>query len=329
MTLNLQDFQCIHNQGILHKYARKSDGAIFSVKSLIASNQFKPEHHPVIQTLGKLSQHNHPNLPRYYGYTTTKTDEFTDILVFLEDSEGALFDYLKEKPLTKVEINALANELIDFMIFIDRNAYSLPGYITPYNILVSKDASGKTRFKPFAILPYDENRKASDEDLKWVAPELYERIRLKRLHVTVNAEKAMFYSIGVVILYCSTQDVVTDGRDRIEAAHFTTQNQERETEAVTLAKAKALSLNNDNQLNAILDKLMVYSDKERADFRIWQHVLKDAQGGKKGANPVKRGKKEKYENNNNVAGGAGASGGASGSGKNSKNSCKSACCNMF
>jgi len=327
--INLDDMECLSNQGILHKYARKSDGTLYSVKSAVIPENTKPEHHPLVQNLEKLSKFPHPSLPKYYGWASKKGEGFTEVLIFLEDSEGSIADYLKESRFTKDEILRMASELIEVLIFLDREAYALPSYLSPYNVLVSKDSSGRIHFKPFGSLPHDDNRRLTEEDLKYTAPEMYERLRLKRTHLNINPEKAVFYSLGILILYCGTQDLITNGRDGVDTAHFTTRNHERETEAATYARTKLLSMYNDNKLNEALGKLLVYSDKERADFRIWQLSQRDSvQGGRTAKNKKNPSQSQRNDVYRNQGGGAYQQGGG-GKNPSKKNACKNACCNIF
>lgn len=331
--INLNDMECLSNQGILQKYVRKSNGTIYSVKSVIVPDGAKPEHHPLVQNLEKITKYSHPNIPKYYGWASKKDEGFTEVLIFLEDSEGSLSDYLKDNRFTKDDISRLATELLDVLIFLDREAYALPSYVTPYNVLVTKDPSGRIHFKPFGSLPHDDNRRLTEEDLKYTAPEMYERLRLKRTHINVNAEKAVFYSLGILILYCGTQDLISNGRDGVDTSHFSTRNHERETEAATYSRTRLLSIYNDNKLNEMLGKFLIYSDKERADFRIWQ--LSQKSGSQSGPNQKKAPKEKKpVQNQRNEAymnggayqqGGGGMNQGA----PKKKNACKEACCNIF
>jgi len=335
--IDLHDMECLHAEGILHKYARRSDGALFSVKTLSIPEGSNPEHHPLIQNLKKLAPYPHPNLPKYYGYATKPEGHSTQLLVFLEDSEGALSDYLLHTRLSKEELSRLVNEMIEVLIFMDRTAYALPSTLSPYSILVSKDASGRIHFKPFAALTYDESRGITEGDLKFSAPEVFERASFRRTHLNINAEKAVFYSLGVLALYCASQNLITDARTGIDASHFTTRNAGRETEEANYARKNVLSMTGDHALDGILKRLLIYSDKERPDFRIWQRsqvggvgenrVIKGSPGGKK--KPVQANyippsnQRAALDYERNVERGAGGSGGSK------KNSCKSACCNIF
>lgn len=335
--IDLHDMECLHAEGILHKYARRSDGALFSVKSLSIPENSRPEHHPLIQNLQKLAPHPHPNLPKYYGYATRPEGNSTQLLVFLEDSEGALSDYLQHTKLSREELSRLVNEMIEVLIFMDRTAYALPSTLSPYAILVSKDTSGRTHFKPFAALTYDDSRGISEGDLKFSAPEVFERANLRRTHLNINAEKAVFYSLGVLTLYCATQDVITSARTGIESSHFTTRNNEIESEAANLVRTKVFSQTNDPILDAILKRLLIYNEKERPDFRVWQRSQVDGVGENRVVNKGGPGSKKKPAQANyvppsnnqkaaldyerNIERGNG--------GKSKKNACKNACCNIF
>jgi len=336
--LDLNDMECLHAEGILHKYARKSDGAMFSVKPVLIPQNSKPEHHPLIQNLQKLAPHPHPNLPKYYGFATKPSGDSTQVLVFLEDSEGALSDYLVHTKLSREELSRLVTEMIDVLIFMDRTAYALPSTLSPYSILVSKDASGRAHFKPFAALTFDESRGIAEGDLKYSAPEVFERASFRRTHLNINAEKAVFYSLGVLALYAATQDLITDGRTGIDASHFTTRNNERETEAATYVLKKILSQTNDAILDANLKRLLIYNEKERPDFRVWQRSLVDGVGENRVVKTGGSGAKKKPAQSNYAPSGGAAmnqgydyDGQRAGAGKSGskKNSCKSACCNIF
>ena len=97
-----------------------------------------------------------------------------------------------------------------------------------------------------------------------------------------------------------------------------------------------MSQTGDKALDDALKRLLIYSDKERPDFRIWQRSQVDGVGENRVIKGSPGGKKKPAQSNyqppsnqraaldyeRNVERGAAGS-----SGK--KNSCKSACCNIF
>ena len=287
----LQDMECISSDGILHKYKRKTDNKIFTVKVLTVSKYTEPEYHPVILNLEIISKFSNPNLPQYYGFATKRTDDAKEVYIFLEESEGSLADYIQRKELTKKQITTLIQVLIEILIFVDITANILPSYITPSNIMVTKDSRGKLGFKLFGTLYIDSNGSIREDDYKWMSPELYEKVKKNNFNKETNAEKSVLYSLGIIALYCATKDLVTEGRDEIEIDNFNLLNEDKETEKVSYARAKFLAEVEDPKLDETLKHLLIYEDKERPDFKVWQFKYKDLLGKSRNDSKVN----EKYE----------------------------------
>mmetsp|Transcript_5626 Transcript_5626/g.4776 ORF Transcript_5626/g.4776 Transcript_5626/m.4776 type:complete len:114 (+) Transcript_5626:229-570(+) len=110
-------------------------------------------------------------VPKLFGYATKTDQDYMEILVFIEFSEGTLDEIVRKSPLNAKELSKLLNFLIDTFLDIDRNAYMTPpSYITPYNILVYEGPSGKD-FKVFGMMPHAETRPIDDHFLRFTAPE--------------------------------------------------------------------------------------------------------------------------------------------------------------
>jgi len=269
-AINLNDMECISSEGILHKYKRKSDNKIFTVKILIVSKYTEPEYHPVILNLEIISKFTNSCLPLYYGFATKKVEDHKEVYIFLEESEGSLADYLQRHELTKEQITTLIQDTIDVLMFVDKTANILPSYITPYNIIVTRDSRGELGFKLFGTLYIDSNGAVKEEDYKWMSPELYEKAKTSNFHQETSAEKSVFYSLGILAIFCATKELLTEGRSEIEIEKFGLQNEEKETEMISYARAKLLAETEDSKLDEVLGKLLTYSEKERPDFKIWQ-----------------------------------------------------------
>jgi len=267
--INLSEMEPRSTKGSLQKYTRKSDKTVFLVKTLNLPSNTSIENFPLIQNCENLSRHSHPNLAKYHGYAVEKENNNIKVLIFFEDCECSLADYLQNNRLTQSEVNTLFQDLLKVLIYIDRHAYALPAYITPNNILLAKDTKGKRHFKLFGTISYDEDQVINEEDLKWAAPEVYDKVKFQRKKVYVHTEKAVFYSLGVLALYSTVKEIITKERNKTGEANFLNVNQEKENKAIILARSKFLSEIKDEKFNKILGKLLVPVDK-RLDFRVWQ-----------------------------------------------------------
>jgi len=295
----------VPNKGTLLKYKRKSDKAIFSVKPIMIPNGSSPQaaQHPLVLHNEYMLKFPHNNLAKYYGYAERQESDYTEVLLFFEESEGILTDYLQDNKLNKEDVNSMVNGLIDVFMYIDRHAFALPSHISLNNILVIKTGFRSRCFKLFGTLPYDEDKNVNESDLKWVAPEVYEKYKLKRSHLYINAEKAVFYSLGIVIIYAVLKDLITEGRDQIQGDKFTGMNEVRENRAITDAKAKFASKVSDKALLNIIEKLLVYSDKGRNDFRVWRLKNENSLLGVKAADQT-HDFRSTNESKDSIAGGA-------------------------
>jgi len=270
-TINLAEMEQMSSKGILLKYRRKSDKTIYSVKSIMIPNGSSPRasHHPLVLHNENLLKFPHNNLAKYYGYAEKPERDHTELLLFFEESEGTLTDYLQNNKLNKEDVGNMINGLIDVLMYVDRYAFALPCFISLNNILVTKEKKSRV-FKLFGTLPYDEERIISDADLKWVAPEVYEKYKLKKSHLYINEEKAIFYSVGIVVIYAVLKEMITEGRDQVRGDKFTELNEIRENRLITDMKTKLASYVGDKGLLDIIDKLLVYNEKGRNDFRVWR-----------------------------------------------------------
>jgi len=274
--INLADMEPRSTKGSLQKYARKTDKTIFIVKTLTLPENTSIENFPLIQNCENLSRHSHPNLAKYYGFAVEKENNSTKLLLFFENAEGSLADFLQNNRLNKKEASNLFHGLLQALIYIDRHAYCLPSYITPHNILIVKDSKGEKHFKLFGTLSYDEDQTINEEGLKWSAPELYDKMKFQRKTLYINAEKAVFYSLVILVLYSTVKEMITKERIKTEEKNFLTVNQVKEDKMILQARAKFLSETKDEKLNRIFGKLLVPVEK-RLDFRVWQLKLQNSQ----------------------------------------------------
>lgn len=269
-TILLADMECLSDTGILRKYQRKSDGTMFSVQTIITEDDSQPQFHPNILSLENLSKFHHPNLAKYYGYALKSVEDKIHILVFLEDSKGALIDYIQNNELTTEEATDLTQELAEVLMFIDKATNTLPAYITPSSVLVSKDKDGNHHFKLFRALFIDSMGRIDEEDYKWMAPELYERAKYEKFTIVISTDKAVLYSVGLIVLYSVTKEVITQGRNEIASEQFSSVNPQQEKDLISKGLETMYTKHADGKLNEVVRHLLAYGDRKRADFETWQ-----------------------------------------------------------
>jgi len=269
-TILLADMECLSDSGYLHQYKRKSDGALFSVQTLITNDDSQPQFHPNILSLENLSKFSHPNLAKYHGYALKSVEEQIHILIFLEDSKGSLADYIKDNELTNEEASNLAQELADALMFIDKSTNTLPLYLTPSSVMITEDANGNHHFKVFRTLFFDSMGRNDEDDFKWMAPELYERAKFEKFNIVINTEKCVLYSVGLLVLFAVAGEVIGKGREEMAMEQYPKANSKREKDLVTSGLEKIYLRYSDSKLNETLRNMLAYNDKKRPDFQSWQ-----------------------------------------------------------
>jgi hypothetical protein len=279
-----EDFESLDSHSALQKYRKKDDGSIYSAKILMVSENYNPESHPVIMTLEKLASIKHSALPQCFGYFLRKNQGFDEVVVLLEHCESTLADYLQKNEFSSLDLKRFLQEIIEAVIFIDRNANITPIYLTPYNILVVEDSTGKKRFKLFGFLPDYEESVIPLEYLRWTSPEVFEKQKFKKIHINVNTEKALFYSIGIIFIYCAVnQHLITEGRELYPSNEFTLKNSSREESSVKECFQRLKTLPDWKYFEQVLSKILAYNPQTRPDFRIWNL---SSEGSISGANPI-------------------------------------------
>jgi len=289
--LSKDDFERIESHSSLEKFRKRADGSLYTGKSLVVSENYPPESHPIITTLEKIMKVKHPCLPQCFGYFVLKNQGFDEIIVLLEYCESTLAEFLAKRELSSAELKGLLQQIVEITMILDRDALVTPAYITPYNILITTDMSGKLQFKLFGIIPYNEERMIPSEELRWTAPELFERQSYKKIHININPEKALFYSIGILFIYAALkQFFITEGRELYSSSEFPNSNPAREQASINECLQKLRVFGDGAYFEQVLSKFLTYNHQSRPDFRIWRL---SGEGANTGANRVVTNSKQK------------------------------------
>jgi serine/threonine protein kinase len=267
--LDIQSFDFLKKTDSLLKFRRRSDHVTVSAIAYSGKKWSSAVNEAFFQNLEALNLLSHPNIVKTLGHSIRDTDDGSELLIFIEQSEGTLGDFMETEILSKDDIKSILRDVILTLSSIEEQLNMSPFFLTPRNIIVGKNYFGDNTFKLFCPMMIENGLNLKPEDAKWTSPELFEKIRFENGPINFKVFKnSVIYSLGLLSIFMITGDeTLVQQRDFYNCDEYNAQI--KETEEINIRKyiSESASQLKDPHFMDLILKMLRFFPIDRPDLK--------------------------------------------------------------
>jgi hypothetical protein len=275
--LDANEYTLLTNGEAFKTYRHNENQRQYSGIQLLIDNITIPvNENPIVKEFIRERNFKYDGILKFHGYFHDPSNRRLITLIFDYHNETLEEKLSKVGPFPSSLLFTLARDLVTTLNFLKKNKDFSVYYITPRNIVYVGETDSNKKFK---LVGLNEGLTGPLPDWVWVSPESYEYFRYKS-GSNIDSEKALSYSISLIILYAALNEKPVQFRTNITGlAGY--KNQEASVIDVKLSSFRNILGSQvyqqdtiENILDAVMTKALNIEPTARISLTEWENELR-------------------------------------------------------